>query len=143
MRKLARWEREESGRQKGSANRDKSRRKVAAAYNEVARARRDYHHEQAVALVCENQVIHVEDLDIVGMVKNRRLARAISEAGWSQFVRIIAEKADRYGRTVQTVSRWLASSNNAARESPPFMAGSTSNAQGARRAPGSRLDSTP
>lgn len=100
MRKLARWEREESGRQKGSANRDKSRRKVAAAYNEVARARRDYHHEQAVALVCENQVIHVEDLDIVGMVKNRRLARAISEAGWSQFVRIIAEKADRYGRTV-------------------------------------------
>ena len=73
-------------------------------------ARRDYHHKQALALVRENQVIHVEDLNIVGMVRNRRLARAIRDAGWGQFVRIIAEKADRYGRTVHTVSRWLASS---------------------------------
>jgi len=61
-------------------------------------------------LVRENQVIHVEDLNIVGMVKNRRLARVISDAGWGQFVRIIAEKAGRYGRTVNEVSRWLASS---------------------------------
>jgi putative transposase len=110
LRKLARLEREKSRRQKGSANRDKSRRKVAVAHTEVARARRDYHHKQALALVRENQVIHVEDLNIVGMVKNRRLARAISDAGWGQFVRIIGEKADRYGRTVHTVSRWLASS---------------------------------
>ena len=110
LRKLARLEREKSRRQKGSANRDKSRRKVAVAHNEVARARRDYHHKQALALVRENQVIHVEDLNIVGMVKNRRLARVISDAGWGQFVRIIGEKADRYGRTVHTVSRWLASS---------------------------------
>ena len=110
LRKLARLEREKARRQKGSANRDKTRRKVAVAHNEVARARRDYHHKQALALVRENQVIHVEDLNIVGMVKNRRLARAISDAGWGQFVRIIGEKADRYGRTVHTVSRWLASS---------------------------------
>jgi len=110
LRKLGRLEREKSRRQKGSVNRDKSRRKVAVAHNEVARARRDYHHKQALALVRENQVIHVEDLNIVGMVKNRRLARAISDAGWGQFVRIIAEKADRYGRTVHQVSRWLASS---------------------------------
>jgi putative transposase len=103
-------EREKSRRQKGSANRDKARRKVAIAHNEVARARRDYHHKQALALVRENQVIHVEDLNIAGMVKNHRLARAISDAGWGQFVRIIGEKADRYGRTVHTVSRWLASS---------------------------------
>ena len=61
-------------------------------------------------MVRENQVIHVEDLNIVGMVRNRRLARAISDAGWGQFVRIVGEKADRYGRTVQSVSRWLASS---------------------------------
>ena len=110
LRKLRRLEREKSRRQKGSANRAKTRRKVAIAHNEVARARRDYHHKQALALVRENQVIHVEDLNIAGMVRNRRLARAISDAGWGQFVRIIAEKADHYGRTVHTVSRWLASS---------------------------------
>lgn len=110
LRKLTRLEREKSRRQKGSANRDKSRRKVAVAHNEVARARRDYHHKQALALVRENQVIHVEDLNIAGMVKNRRVARAISDAGWGQFVRIIGQKADRYGRSVHQVSRWLASS---------------------------------
>ena len=76
----------------------------------MARARRDYHHKQALALVRDNQVIHVEDLNIVGMIRNRRLARAISDAGWGQFLRIVGEKADRYGRTVHTVSRWLASS---------------------------------
>jgi putative transposase len=110
LRKLRRLEREKSRRQKGSNNRDKIRRKVAIAHSQVARARRDYHHKQALALVRENQVIHVEDLNIAGMVRNRRLARAISDAGWGQFVKIIAEKADRYGRTVHTVSRWLASS---------------------------------
>jgi putative transposase len=108
--RLRRLEREKSRRQKGSANRDKTRRKLANAHNQVARARRDYHHKQALALVRENQVIHVEDLNIVGMLANRRLARAISDAGWGQFVKIISEKADRYGRTVHQVSRWLASS---------------------------------
>lgn len=110
QRKLRRLEREKSRRQKGSANRDKTRRKAAIAHAQVARARRDYHHKQALALVRENQVIYVEDLNIVGMLKNRRLARAISDAGWGQFVRIVGEKADHYGRTVHTVSRWLASS---------------------------------
>jgi putative transposase len=110
LRKLRRLEREKSRRQKGSANRDKTRRKFAIAHNKVARARRDYHHKQALALVRENQVIHVEDLNIAGMVRNRRLARVISDAGWGQFVKIIAEKADYYGRTVHRVSRWLASS---------------------------------
>jgi putative transposase len=110
LRKLARLEREKSRRQKGSNNRDKARRKVAMAHSQIARARRDYHHKQALALVRDNQVIHVEDLNIVGMVANKRLARAISDVGWGQFVRIIGEKADRYGRTLHTVSRWLPSS---------------------------------
>ena len=81
LRKLRRLEREKSRRQKGSANRNRTRHKVAIAHNEVARARRDYHHKQALALVRENQVIHVEDLHIAGMVRNRRLARTISDAG--------------------------------------------------------------
>jgi putative transposase len=61
-------------------------------------------------LVRENQVSYVEDLNIVGMVGNRTLARAIHDAGWGQFVRLLHEKAQRYGRTVHAVDRWLASS---------------------------------
>ena len=112
LRKLRRLDREKSRRRKGSRKRDKTRRKVAIAHSKVARARRDYHHKQALALVRENQAIHVENLNIMGMVKNRRLARAISDAGWGQFVRIIGEKAQRYGRTLHSVSRWLASSKS-------------------------------
>lgn len=79
-------------------------------HGKVARARRDYHHRQARMLVRENQAVHVEDLNIAGTVHNRRLARAIHDAGWAQFVRLIEEKAQRYGRIVHTVSRWLPSS---------------------------------
>jgi putative transposase len=110
QRKLARLERAKARRRKGSANREKIRRKVAIQHGKVARARRDYHHKQALDLVRENQVIHVEDLNITGMVANRQLARAIHDAGWAQFLQLIEEKADHYGRRVQKVSRWLPSS---------------------------------
>ena len=110
QRKLRRLEREKARRVAGSANRAKTRRKVAAQHGKVSRARRDYHHKQALTVVRENQAIHVEDLNITGMVRNRRLARAIHDAGWAQFVRLLHEKAQRYGRTVVTVSRWLPSS---------------------------------
>lgn len=110
LRTLARLEREKHRRSKGSANREKTRRKLAVQHGKVARARRDHHHKQALHLIRENQAVHVEDLNIVGMVANRRLARAISDAGWAQFIRLLRAKAERYGRTVHTVSRWLPSS---------------------------------
>ena len=50
------------------------------------------------------------NLNVAGMVRNRRLARAISDGGWAQFMRIIREKAEKYGRTMQPISRWLPSS---------------------------------
>jgi putative transposase len=110
QRKLARLEREKARRARGGKNRAKSRLKVAVQHGKVARARRDYHHKQAVTLVRENQALHVEDLHIAGMVRNRRLARAIHDAGWGQFVRLLTEKAERYGRTVRIVDRWFPSS---------------------------------
>ncbi|GAA3436809.1 RNA-guided endonuclease TnpB family protein [Kutzneria kofuensis] len=110
LRKLARLEREKARRAKSGSNRAKTRRKVAIQHGKVARARRDYHHKQALTLVRDNQAVHIEGLNITGMVRNRRLARAIHDAGWAQFVRLLEEKAERYGRTVVTVSRWLPSS---------------------------------
>src|SRR5882757_7952602 len=109
-RKLARLEREKARRAKGGKNRAKTRRKVAVQHGKVARARRDCHHKLALMLVRENQAVHVEDLNVAGMVRNRRLARAICDVGWAQFVRVLEEKAERYGRTVRKVSRWLPSS---------------------------------
>jgi len=110
LRRLARLEREKARRVKGSANRAKTRRRIAVQHGRVARARLDYHHKQALPLIRDNQTVYVEDLNIIGMVRNRRLARAIHDAGWAQFVRLIEEKAQRYGRIVHRVSRWLPSS---------------------------------
>ncbi len=110
QRTLARLERQKARRVKGSRNRDKARRRVAVLHGKVSRARRDYHHKQALSLVRENQAVYVEDLNIKGMVRNRRLARAIHDTGWGQFVRLLEEKAERHGRTVHRVSRWLPSS---------------------------------
>lgn len=109
-RKLARLEREKARRKKGSANRAKSRRKVAIQHSKVARSRRDEHHKQALRLVRENQAVHVEDLHVAGTVRNRKLARAIADAGWAQFVRMLEEKVEHYGRAVVKVNRWFPSS---------------------------------
>ncbi|MEV6244281.1 RNA-guided endonuclease TnpB family protein [Lentzea sp. NPDC051838] len=109
-RALARLQRQKARRVKGSRNRDKARRRVAVHHGKVRRARRDYHHKQAFGLVRENQVVYVEDLNVSGMVRNRHLARSIQDAGWGQFVRLLDEKAERFGRTVHRVSRWLPSS---------------------------------
>ena len=110
MQKLRRFERQKSRREKGSNNREKSRRKVAIQHGKVARARRDYHHKLALALVRDNQVIHVENLNVAGMVRNKRLSRAIADACWPQLMQVIGEKAEKFGRTVLPVSRWLPSS---------------------------------
>ncbi|WP_132124315.1 RNA-guided endonuclease InsQ/TnpB family protein [Actinocrispum wychmicini] len=110
QRRLARLQREHARRTQGGENRAKTRRKLAVQHGKVARARRDHHHKQALTLVRDNQVVHIEDLNIAGMVRNRRLARAIHDAGWAQFVRLVEEKAERYGRTVHKVDRWLPSS---------------------------------
>ena len=110
LRKLRRLEREKARRAKGGANRAKTRREVAVQHGKVARARRDYHHKQALTLVRDNQAVYVEDLNVAGMVRNRRLARAISDAGFGQLVRLLEEKAERYGRTVHKIDRWFPSS---------------------------------
>jgi putative transposase len=110
QRKLARLERQKARRAKGGKNRAKSRRAVAVQHGKVARARRDYHHKQALEVIRDNQAVYIEDLNIAGMVRNRRLARTIHDAGWAQFVRLLEEKAERHGRAVVKVSRWLPSS---------------------------------
>ncbi|WP_081430956.1 RNA-guided endonuclease InsQ/TnpB family protein [Nitrosococcus oceani] len=67
-------------------------------------------HKATRTLVNENQVLCLESLNITGLLKNRPLAKAISDAGWGEFVRQLGYKAEWAGRQLVKVSRWLPSS---------------------------------
>ena len=108
-RHLARAQRALARKQKGSANRSKARVKVAVHHRKVREARADYLHKTALRLVRDNQAVYVEDLAVSGLARTR-LAKSVHDAGWATLVRLLEERAERYGRTVVKVGRWFPSS---------------------------------
>ncbi|WP_026404363.1 RNA-guided endonuclease InsQ/TnpB family protein [Actinomadura rifamycini] len=108
--RLARAQRELFRKAKGSANRDKARRKIARIHVRIADRRRDLLHKLSTRLVHENQVVVIEDLGVRTMVKNRSLARAISDAAWRELRAMLEYKAGWYGRELVVIDRWFPSS---------------------------------
>ena len=95
---------------KGSANRAKAVAKVARAHRKVRNARRDFLHRASTRLVRTADLIAIEDLPVRSMVRNRHLARAISDCGWGEFRRQLEYKCERYGRRLVVIDRWYPSS---------------------------------
>ena len=108
--RLAYLQRRLAKKQKGSKNRAKARNKVARLHAKIADCRRDAIHKATRTLVNENQVLCVESLNIIGMIKHRSLAKSISDAGWGEFLRQLSYKSEWAGRQLVKVSQWLPSS---------------------------------
>lgn len=95
---------------KGSKNRERQRIKVAKAYAKVTRIRNEYYHILSKWLVETYDAIYLEDLNVSGMLKNRKLARKIAESAWSTLKSMIEYKAGYAGKTVHSINRWFPSS---------------------------------
>jgi putative transposase len=107
---LARYQRRLARCRKGSANQAKARAKVARAHRKVRDARRDFLHRTSTRLVRGNDVIVIEDLAVRNMVRNRHLARVISDCGWGEFRRQLEYKCQRAMRDLIVIDRWYPSS---------------------------------
>lgn len=99
-----------SRKQKGSNSRHSARTVVAKIHSKIRRVREDFLHKLSRKIVNENQVIAVENLNVLGMVRNHSLALAISDCGWGQFCTMLKYKAQWEGKTYIEVDRFFASS---------------------------------
>ena len=105
-RKVRKLQKQLARQQKDSNRRYKTRLKVARTQNKISDTRKDFLHKLSTKIVRENQSIVLEDLNVSGMVKNRKLSRAISLQGWRAFRDLLKGKAEKFGRDFQTISRW-------------------------------------
>jgi putative transposase len=110
LKRLRRLQKNLSRKQKGSKRREVARLKIAKLHAKIADIRTDFLHKLSTRLIQENQLIALEDLNVSGMVKNRKLSRAISDLGWRSFRTMLEAKGEMYGREIRIINRWEATS---------------------------------
>ena len=88
----------------------KQRIKVAKIHEKIANKRRDFLNKLSTSLVKNHDIICIEDLSSKNLMKNHKLAKAIGDASWYEFVRMLEYKADWYEKQVSKISRWYPSS---------------------------------
>ena len=110
LKRLRKLQRHLSRKLKGSKRREIARKKLARLHAKICDTRTDFLHKLSTKVIRENQTIALEDLNVSGMVKNRKLARAISDLGWRSFRTMLEAKAAMYGRDLRIINRWVATS---------------------------------
>ncbi|WP_395147495.1 RNA-guided endonuclease InsQ/TnpB family protein [Moraxella atlantae] len=110
LQKLKRLNKQLSRKQKGSNNRAKAKTKLSRLHAKISNIRQDFSHKLTTQLVKDYDVICIENLNVKGMVQNRKLSRAISDLGFYEFKRQLIYKANQWGKVVKEVDRFYPSS---------------------------------
>jgi putative transposase len=105
-RKIRKLQKKLARQPKDSRRRNKTRIQIAKLHNQIADIRKDFLHKLSTKIVSENQAIILEDLNVLGLVKNRKLSRAISLQGWREFRTLCEAKSEKFGREFKIISRW-------------------------------------
>ena len=93
-----------SRKKKDSKNREKQKNLVARVHSKIRNSRKDFLHKLSTDIVRKNQVVYIEDLNTKGMVRNRKLSKAISDSSWGSLANFLEYKCDWYGRELKKVS---------------------------------------
>jgi len=104
--KIRKLQRKLSRQPKDSKRIEITRIKIAKLHNRIADTRKNFLHKLSTKIVNENQVIILEYLNVSGMVKNRKLSRAISQQGWREFRTLCEAKSEKFGREFIVVGKW-------------------------------------
>lgn len=110
LRRLSRANREHSRKAPGSANRRKHADRIARIHARVANVRADALHKATTDITTRYSIVVAEDLNVAGMVRNRRLARAVADQGFGELVRMLGYKTQREGGRLILADRWFPSS---------------------------------
>jgi putative transposase len=106
LKRLRKLQRNISRKQKGSKRREVALHKIAVLHSKISDIRTDFLHKLSTQVIRENQTIALEDLNVSGLLKNRKLSRAISDLGWRNFRTMLEGKSVMYGRDLRIINRW-------------------------------------
>lgn len=95
---------------KDCKNYQKQRLKVAKVHEKIANKRKDFLQKLSTDIVKNHDIICFENLNIRGMLKNKKLAKSISDVSWCEFIRQLTYKCKWYGKELITIDRWFPSS---------------------------------
>ena len=108
--RLKRLYRALSRKQKGSKNREKAKKKLAKLHTYISNIRNDFLHKLSKAIIDDNQVIVVEDLNVAGMFKSKYISKSVSDSGFGTFLRYLEYKAEWHNRQLIVANRFYPSS---------------------------------
>ena len=97
-------------KQKGSNSRNKARLLVAKVYERISNVRQDFLHKLSRKIVNNNQVVVIENLNVKGMARNHKLAKAISDCSWGTFANFLEYKLKEEGKALVEIERFFPSS---------------------------------